>query len=262
MIKTKFIVLLASCLIVSCNSEEIEVELVDKKLFYSAIFNKPKGKELTRIDTIQSVYSRYLSETDWKKSLNEIEFKIKNKTENKIFLVNRKTIINQAYKDELDTYSEKFDSDIYFEVKDSLGRKLSWTGSLHWINNGTIPHNDIKKYKEQFQKLNSAIENTIYNNFDDEKRLKNFEILNPGETITIKANLSLPIPIDYNNILDYNTALPMYKNNIYRLRLHYLVNKKDIENSLPKHILDSLKRENIIIRDIQFSSKEIQVSPN
>lgn len=250
-------------LLTNCNEREtIELTLVNKTINYAAIFEAPIGENLTRLDTLESVYSRYLNQKDWENSLNKIEFELFNNTTDKIFLVFRNTITNESTIDTSTFAISHYPSDIYFEIKDTLGNNIfEEIGNLRLRTNHLKSDKDLILIEEQLKKNKIAREKSLYNTYDDELRLKNFKVLNPNERIKLFSNLSLPIPIDYNDILDIDFAIPMYKNNIYKFTLHYVVNKIDIENNLPQSILDSLRTENVIIRDIILNSKEINVFP-
>ncbi|WP_047549560.1 hypothetical protein [Psychroserpens sp. Hel_I_66] len=249
--KTKLIIALALLITISCTKKkDIELNLLNEKLHYATIFDSPKDSSGRAI--MNSVYFRYQNNNDWLKSINNVKFELTNNSNEKLFVLTKNIITDNFYKgDNIET------SNLYYQIQSSKNEDLyPIPFGLHDLPRLT---NEVI---QQYEKDSLAEEITIYNSYDDEKRLSNFEILAPNESINVKSILSLPLSIDYNVSGDQTFALPLYSNSIYKFKLYYVINKNDIESSMPKKILDSLKKEEVIIKDIYLISKEIEVLPN
>ena len=250
--KLKYIILLVVTLAINCNQKkEVELNLLTEQIYYAPIFKTPK--DLSNQEVVNSVYWRYKNNTDWEQSLNLIEFEITNNTDSKIFILETPIMLEEAYE-----VSNELLSNTYYQIMtDNDETLLPIPPDMH----SALPRPSKPEVKEQYRKDSIAEENTIYDSYEIEKRIGEFAVLNPNKSMIVTSKLSLPIPINFENPLDIGFSKPMFSPKMYNFRLHYVVNKDDVEENLPKVILDSLKNENVIISDILLSSEIIKIFP-
>jgi hypothetical protein len=250
--KLKCIILLVIPFAMCCGQKkDVKLNLITQEIHYATIFETPKDSSNQEI--IKNVYWRYRNNTEWQQSLNLIEFEITNNTDSKIFILKTPIMLEEAYE-----VSNELSSNTYYQIMtDNEETLLPIPPDMH----SSLPRTSQPEVKEQYRKDSIAQKNTIYDSYEIEKRIGEFAVLNPNKSMVVASKLSLPIPINFENPLDIGFCKPMFSPKKYNFRLHYVVNKVDIEENLPKVILDSLRKEKVVIRDILLSSKIIKVLP-
>lgn len=252
---SRFLVILFVVFFTNCEIKKgvITFEILNNKLYYAPIFEKPKND--SKREYINSIYNRYLNKSDWDKSLNIIKLKFTNHTENKIVIFKKQYLKERIYDNEFDKNSL---SNFYFQIKDSNNQDLKFISAVFDNFSSKITEDFKRQIKKDSLKQIMASKKG-YKSLYDMERLDDFMIIEPGQSFNFEIMLSLPIPIDYDNILDNSFGIPMCKENSYKIQVVYVLNKEDVFSNLPPTILQMLKDQGVVMEDVHLKSELIEV---
>lgn len=236
-----FIIIILS---LSCNSDDvIQIKLLNDKLVYHV-----------NPDSLNIYKREYDNDYDRDLSINIVKFNITNKSNKKYLFLTKDNFLNQLLSLQIQIFEN--DSLISTNVKSTVSKYTETDEELtKLINYG--------EYSDLVYLQNLKVVNQMgFQSSEFESRMSfinQFVVISPNESIVFYSGVYLPYILEnslFNGTL--SILVDFKKDKKYEFSLKYKL-KEDIEEILPKEILDNLKENNIEIFKGEIETQRIPI---